>query len=41
MLSQAEAYYTNSLKFTEGISSKSFYYANITDNRRVSILTWP
>jgi hypothetical protein len=35
MLSQAEAYYTNSLKFTEGISSKSFYYANIADNRRV------
>jgi hypothetical protein len=35
MLSQAETYYTHSLRFTEGISSKSFYYANITDNRKV------
>jgi len=35
MLSQAEAYYTHSLKFTEGISNKSFYYANITDNRKI------
>ncbi len=35
MLSQAEDYYTHSLKFTEGISSKSFYYANITDNRKI------
>jgi hypothetical protein len=35
MLSQAENYYTYSLKFTEGISSKSFYYVNINDNRKI------
>lgn len=35
MLAEAESHYTNSLKFTEGISPSSFYYANINQNRKV------
>jgi hypothetical protein len=34
LLTQAEAYFSNSLKFTEGISSKSFYFSNVTDNHQ-------
>ncbi len=34
LLNQAEAYFGNSLRFTEGISSKSFYFSNVTDNHQ-------
>lgn len=35
LLNYVESLYTNSLKFTDGISSKSAYYSNINDNRKI------